>query len=117
MFPAVRESVAKLIVPTRLRWIRAGLAALVRLGRVRGIMSRSLLNRLQRDGVRVRLYSLSPGETVPCAVIPGDDLVVTALRADFSAADAVTLSVMGPGGSSIGRADDVPVSRLDGEVL
>ena len=95
----------------------AGLAALVRLGRVTGIMSRSLLNRLQRDGVHVRLYSLSPGETVPCAVFPGDDLVVTALRADFSAADAVTLSVMGPGGSSIGRADDVPVSRLDGEVL
>ena len=83
----------------------AGLAALVRLGRVTGIMSRSLLNRLQRDGVHVRLYSLSPGETVPCAVFPGDDLVVTALRADFSAADAVTLSVMGPGGSSIGRAD------------
>ena len=95
----------------------AGLAALVRLGRVTGIVSRSLLNRLQRDGVHVRLYSLSPGETVPCAVFPGDALVVAALRADLSAVDAVTLSVRGPGGSSIGRADDMPVSRLDGEVL
>jgi hypothetical protein len=101
----------------RIASLGTGLAALVRLGRVTGIMSRSLLNRLQRDGVHVRLYSLSPGEIVPCAVFPGDDLVVTALRADFSAADAVTLSVMEPGGSSIGRADDVPVSRLDGEVL
>jgi hypothetical protein len=95
----------------------AGLAALVQQGRVTGIMSRSLLNRLQRDGVHVRLYSLSPGETVPCAVFPGDDLVVTALRADFSGVESVTLSVTGSGGSSIGRVDDVPVSRLHGEVL
>ena len=95
----------------------AGLTALVRRGRVSGIVSRSLLNRLQRDGVHVRLFSLSPGETVPCAVFPGDDLVITVLRADLSSVDAVTLSVRGPGGSSIGTADDVPVSRLDGEVL
>ena len=95
----------------------AGLAAFVRQGRVTGIVSRSLINRLQRDGAHVRIYSLSPGETVPCAVFPGDDLVVTALRADFSAVDAVTLSLSGPEGSSIGRVDDVPVSGLDGEVL
>ena len=95
----------------------AGLAALVRQGRVSGIVSRTLLNRMQRDGVHVRLYSVVPGETVPCAVFPGDDLVVAALRADFSAADAVTLSVMGPGDSPIGEVDDVPVSRSDGELL
>ena len=29
------------------------------------------------------MYSLAPGETVPCAVFPGDDLVVAALRADY----------------------------------
>ena len=92
-----------------------GLATLVRQGRVSGIVSRAILNRLQRDGVHVRMFSLLPGETVPCAVFPGDDLVVTALRADFSGVDAVTLSITGSGDSSIGQFDDVPVSG--GEVL
>ena len=95
----------------------AGLAALAHQGRVTGIVSRTLLNRMQRDGVHVRLYSLTSGETVPCAVFPADDLVVAAMRADFSAADAVTLSVMGPGDSPIGQVDDVPVSGLDGELF
>ena len=95
----------------------AGLAALAHQGRVTGIVSRTLLNRMQRDGVHVRLYSVASGETVPCAVFPADDLVVAAMRADFSAADAVTLSVMGPGDSPIGQVDDVPVSGLDGELF
>src|SRR3954468_20917926 len=76
-----------------------GLTALVRQGRVSGIVSRALLNRMQRDGLHVRMYTLTPGETVPCSVFPGDDLIVTALRADFSAVEAVSLSVTGPGDS------------------
>jgi hypothetical protein len=72
---------------------------------------------MQREGIHVRMYSLVPGETVPCAVFPGDDLVVAALRADFSGVDAVTLSVTGPGDSPGGEIDDVPVSGPDAEVL
>src|SRR5262245_40117187 len=94
-----------------------GLAALVRQGRVSGIVSRALLNHMQRDGIHVRMYSLAPGETVPCAVFPGDDLVVTALRADFSGVDAVTLSVTGPEAFPGGVIDDVPVSGPDAEVF
>jgi hypothetical protein len=95
----------------------AALATLVRQGRVSGMVSRAVLNRLQRDGVHVRMFSLVPGETVPCAVFPGDDLIVTALRADFSGVETVTLSVTGPGGSPFGRYEDVPVSGPGGEVF
>lgn len=95
----------------------AALATLARQGRVSGMVSRAVLNRLQRDGVHVRMFSLVPGETVPCAVFPGDDLIVTALRADFSGVDTVTLSVTGSGGSPFGRYEDVPVSGLGGEVF
>jgi hypothetical protein len=95
----------------------AGLAALAHQGRVRGIVSRTLLNRMQRDGVHVRLYSVVSGETVPCAVFPGDDLVVAALRADFSGVEAVTLSVTGPENSPSGEINDVPVFGPDAEVL
>ena len=101
----------------RLAAFGPGLATLVRQGRVSGIVSRALVNRMQRDGIHVRMYSLVPGETVPCAVFPGDDLVVAALRADFSGVDAVTLSVTWPGDSPSGKIDDVPVSGPDAEVL
>jgi len=101
----------------RMASLGTGLATLMRQGRVSGIVSRALLNRMQRDGVRVRLYSLSPGETVPCTIFPGDDLVVAALRADFSGVHAVRLSMTGPGDSPMGEFDEVPVSRPDGEVL
>jgi hypothetical protein len=94
-----------------------GVAALVRLGRVPGIMSRALLNRMQRDGIVVRMYSLQPGETVACAVFPGDDLVVTALRADFSGVDTVRLLVTGPGRAPFSEVHDVPVSGPNAEVL
>lgn len=94
-----------------------GLAALARQGRVQGVISRGLLNRMQRDGVHVRLYSLVPGDTVPCTVFPGDDLVVAGLRADFSAVEAVRLTVIGPGDSLFGEFDDVPVSKSGGEVF
>lgn len=97
--------------------LRTGLATLVRQGRVAGIVSRGLLNRMQRDGVHVRMYSLLPGETVPCGVFPGDDLVVVAMAADFSGAEAVTLSVTGPGDSPMSEIDNLPVSGLDREVL
>ena len=97
--------------------LATGLAKLVRLGRVAGIVSRGLLNRMQRDGVHVRMYSLLPGETVPCGVFPGDDLVVVAMAADFSGAEAVTLSVTGPGNSPMSEIDNVPVSGMDRELL
>jgi len=95
----------------------ASIRTLARQGRVSGIISRALLNRLQREGVRVRLYALSPGETVPCAIFPGDDLVVTALRANLAGLDTVALKVTGPGDAPFGELDDVPISGQEGEVL
>jgi anti-sigma factor RsiW len=94
----------------------ARLASLVRRGRVTGIVSRVLLNRIQRDGVHVRFYVLSPGERVPCAAFPGDDLVVVSLRADLSAARTVTLSVSGPADEA-SQIADVPVSPTEVEIL
>lgn len=93
------------------------LATLVRQGRVSGMVTRAILNRAQRDGVHVRLYSLRPGEAAPCACFPGDDLMVASLRADFSGVDAVTLSVRGPGDSTVSEVHEVPVSGSESEVL
>jgi hypothetical protein len=95
----------------------AGLRTLVKHGRVSGIVSRSLLNRMQRDGVKVRQYSLSPGERVPCAAFPDDDLLVISMQANFTGVESVNLSVTGPGGSLIGRLAGVPISAGDREIL
>jgi hypothetical protein len=93
------------------------LSAVARQGRIAGIISRTLLNRMQREGVHVRFYSLSPGQTVPCAVFPDDDLVVVSLRADLHGVQAVTLSVTGSEDAHLGTIDEAPVHEPDGEVL
>lgn len=94
----------------------AGITSLARQGRVSGIISRATLNQLQRDGVRVRVYSLRPGDVVPCAIFPHDDLVVVSLRGDFAGADAVTISVTGSTPSGV-VLEDVPVPPAEGELL
>jgi hypothetical protein len=94
-----------------------GIARLAREGRISGIISRTLLNRMQRDGVHVRFYSLLPGETVPCAAFPGDDLVVVSMRANLEGVQTVILSVRGLGDAPFGDVEEVPVFRMDGEVL
>jgi anti-sigma factor RsiW len=89
--------------------VAGGVAALARQGRISGIISRALLNRLQRDGVRVRQFTLDPGETVPCAAFPGDDVVVTSLQANLTGVRSVSLRVTGPGDVLFGAIDDIPV--------
>ncbi len=101
----------------RLTSVAGAIVALARRGRISGIISRPLLNRLQRDGVNVRVFSLTPGETVPCAAFPGDDLVVAALRADLSGVSAVKLSVSQAGQGSIAEIIDIPAPVPDHEVL
>jgi hypothetical protein len=94
-----------------------GLASLVRRGRVAGVISRSLLNRMQREGLHVRLFTLAPGDRVPCAAFPDDDLLVVSLRANFAGSESVTLSVWGPGDPPEGQTIDVPVGAGDVEIL
>jgi hypothetical protein len=97
--------------------LAAGITSLARQGRWSGIISRTTLNQLQRDGVRVRVYSLLPGDVVPCAVFPDDDLVVTSMRGDFAGVDAVTISVTGTTPLSGIVLADVPVSAAESELL
>jgi len=95
----------------------AGVVELVRQGRVSGVVSRGLVNHMQRHGVRLRVYALVPGETVPCAAFPGDDLLVASLRADFSKAESVRLAVTGSGDALASTLDDVPVSSSQTQVF
>ena len=81
--------------------------ASVRSAEIGGFVTDAVLNRLARDGVRVRTFVLSPGAVVPCAVWDDDELMALRLRGDFSTAGEVTLS------QSVGGTE---VSRTTGEV-
>src|SRR5262245_15501532 len=79
----------------------------VRSAQVGGFVTDAVLNRLAREGVRVRTFALSPGAVVPCAVWDDDELMVLRLRGDFGGASEFTLSQ---------RVSGAEVSRATGQV-
>jgi hypothetical protein len=93
-----------------------GIAAAMRESRVQVVITESVLNALQRAGVRIRSYTLVPGQTVPCAVWPDDQLVVGRLRGDFTGFERVSLAVA-MNDQELARAHDVPVPGGPGEIL
>ena len=64
----------------------------VRSADVGGFVTDAILNRLEREGVRLRTYALSPGAVVPCAVWADDEVMVLRLRGDFGSASEITLT-------------------------
>ena len=79
----------------------------VRSAEVGGFVTDVVLNRLAREGVRVRSFALSPGAIVPCAVWDDDELMALRLRGDFSGASEITLSQ---------RVAGTEVSRATGQI-
>jgi anti-sigma factor RsiW len=82
---------------------------------VGGFVTDAVLNRLSRDGVRVRSYALSPGAFVPCAVWDDDEVMALRLRGDFSGVSEVTMSQR-VGGTEVVRASGHAVSS-HGEII
>ena len=81
-----------------------------------GFVTDVLLNRLAREGVRVRTYSLSPGAIVPCAVWDDDELMALRLRADFGGASEFTLTQRVAGAEVI-RATGAVAASSPGEII
>ena len=86
--------------------------AAARSAEVGGFVTDAVLNRLARDGVRVRSYALSPGAFVPCAVWDDDEVMALRLRGDFSGVSEVTMSQR-VGGTEVVRASGHAVSSHD----
>jgi len=79
----------------------------VRSAEVGGFVTDEVLNRLAREGVRMRTFTLTPGAVVPCAVWDDDELMALRLRADFGDASEFTLSQ---------RIDGTEVIRATGQM-
>jgi hypothetical protein len=88
----------------------------VRSADVGGFMTDALLNRLARDGVRVRTYALSPDTVVPCAVWEGDELMALRLRGAFGDAREFTVSQR-IAGTEVVRVTGHARPAPDGEII
>jgi anti-sigma factor RsiW len=69
-----------------------GIGPALRSAEVAGFVTDAVLNRLARDGVRVRAFTLSPGAVVPCAVWEDDELMALRLRGEFGGTTEFTLT-------------------------
>jgi hypothetical protein len=88
----------------------------VRSAEVGGFATDAVLNRLARDGVRVRSYTLSPGASVACAVWDDDELMALRLRGDFGGASDVTLSRR-VAGTEVSRVTGRSAASPHGEII
>jgi hypothetical protein len=88
----------------------------VRSAEVGGFVTDAVLNRLAREGVRVRTYALSPGAVVPCAVWEDDELMALRLRGDFGGATEFTLSQR-VGGTEVSRTTGQVAPSAHGEII
>jgi len=97
--------------------LRSGIVMLARSGNVQAFVTDSVLNRLARDGVRVRTYALAPGGSVKCAVWSDDEVILSRLRADFTGVTSVDAEMRLESGEPWAQATDVPVREGASELL
>lgn len=97
--------------------LRRRLGETVRAGAFQAIITDSVLNKLSRDGVRVRSYVVASGEAVQCAVWDDDDLLVARLRGNFTGVTSVNAVMRLETGEELDRVSDVPVREGTTELL
>ena len=88
----------------------------MRSAEVGGFATDALLNRLSRQGVRMRTYALSPGAVVPCAVWDGDELMALRLRCDPGDAREITITEHVAGNEVVRATGQIAVGP-PGEVI
>jgi hypothetical protein len=86
-----------------LRELADGIGPLVRAGALPLTVPPAIVERLRREGRRIREYRVSPGGGVQCTVGPEDDVVLTRLVADLRGVTRLDL---------VSRVDDGPEERL-----
>jgi hypothetical protein len=95
----------------------AAVADAVRGGRVQSIVTDAVLNKLSREGVRIRMFAPEPGTFTPCAIWPEDDLIVSRLRGDFSGYGELTLVLKPDDGPELSRNVDIPLISGTHEIM
>jgi hypothetical protein len=96
--------------------IAEGVRELVDEGRLSFVVLSAVLERLHREGRRIREYRVAPGRGVQCTVGPEDDVLLARLVADLGGVSRLDLVVRVDEGPEE-RFPDLPFDRAAGEVL
>ena len=97
--------------------LRQRIGDIVRAGAFQSVITDAVLNTLSRDGVRIRTYTVGPGESIQCTVWADDEIMVTRLRGDFAGVSAVSAVMRLENGVELDRAVDVPIRDGSTELL
>ena len=88
----------------------------LRSGNIGTVVSPAFIRRLQADGLRIREYTLRPGESVNCTVAPDDDLVISYLHAPLGDVRQLDLVFADVDGSSPHRSAHIPFDAAAGVI-
>jgi hypothetical protein len=80
-----------------------GVASLVRTGRIQAVVTAEVVERMRREGRKVREYRVNAGGGVQCTVAPDDAFLVARLQARLDPGDRLDL---------LSRIDDGPEIRI-----
>jgi hypothetical protein len=97
--------------------LAGGIRALARRGTLRVVVTGAFLERLAREGLRVREYRVAPGGRVACTVTPDDDLVIGRLAASLAGVERLDLALCDAEGREQQRLRDIPVNPTATEVV
>ena len=97
--------------------LRHRIGDIVRAGAFQAVITEAVLNKLSRDGVRIRTYTVEPGESIQCAVWADDEIMVTRLRGNFAGVSSVNTVMHLENGAELDRVLDVPVRDGSTELL
>jgi anti-sigma factor RsiW len=104
------------VATDELRTTADGVRALVAAGKVAMAASPALLERLEKEGVRVRHHRAGPRGPVPCWVARDDDYIASHLPGDFTGLESVDIVTIRADGVEMRRVRGVPVGRGATEV-
>lgn len=80
------------------------------------VVTQAMIDRLARDGLKMRHYLVHAGQTIQCTIGADDDLSVTYLTADLRDVQRVDV-VSYVDGKEWSRIDDAPIDRDTGQVI
>jgi hypothetical protein len=105
---------------TRLEAVRDlgdAIVTLVRRGGLSSSATTALINRMARDRLNIRAYTLEPGDIVACTVAPQDDFLLGSFVLPEPGHASVDMVVLDGGGHEFQRMRDVPVDARTGRVM
>lgn len=92
-----------------------GIRKAFRRGALHAVLSREFVERLKREGLRLREYRVPAGGSVNCTLTAQDDFVFSRLEAPLAGVERLDLVVSGPLGEA--TLEDIPFDPAAGEVL